>query len=541
MKNAVTEILRYCREENTFGALLLCGAWGTGKTYLLEHEIREALGDAFVLIRLSLFGEDSVDGVRRKASAACASFNMPLASVRPEDGCRLILAFDDLERTNLSQVEILGCINEYCENLHIKTIVVANEEKLETLSQQRAEGESREYLLYSEMKEKLIVRTVRLTMDPSKVVAGVIAQYASPREDYLAFLRENAGELSAVLEVCELHNIRSLRCGVQDFERIYGLCREADLPPEAIRKFFSSFVLFTILAKGGKITRSRTTGYSLNRLQQNYPGHYWDRYMPDCLKDGAISGAWDLPAIRQALARTGDYLAGKMRPENMMRFLSFLEMDDDMVAAGWEPYLQLAYSGALDAEEYLNLLSNLAAARAYGYAWPCVPDMNAVSAGLSESLRAACEGEEAPAFPGNLPEEDVTDQFTEAEQEIYEQILSFFQERRYLLVQDRNRLANALSQRDERAFYRCRRCRIDLFSDAMAKDALAWYTSLSDNQRRVAFRDILVKIAETSREDAEEGAFDGLAELKDGLRRLEKDSKGQPLTQIVIRSFEERL
>ena len=43
---------------------------------------------------------------------------------------KVILVFDDLERSTLDEVAVLGCINEYCENKHIKTIIVANEEKI---------------------------------------------------------------------------------------------------------------------------------------------------------------------------------------------------------------------------------------------------------------------------------------------------------------------------------------------------------------------------------------------------------------------------
>lgn len=38
--------------------------------------------------------------------------------------------FDDLERTNINEIDVLGCINEYCENKHIKTIIVANEDEI---------------------------------------------------------------------------------------------------------------------------------------------------------------------------------------------------------------------------------------------------------------------------------------------------------------------------------------------------------------------------------------------------------------------------
>ena len=43
---------------------------------------------------------------------------------------KVVLVFDDLERSKLDTVDILGCINEYCENRGFHTIVIANEDKL---------------------------------------------------------------------------------------------------------------------------------------------------------------------------------------------------------------------------------------------------------------------------------------------------------------------------------------------------------------------------------------------------------------------------
>ena len=46
---------------------------------------------------------------------------------------KVILVFDDLERTNISCTDLLGCINDYCENQSFNTIIVANEEKIKDM------------------------------------------------------------------------------------------------------------------------------------------------------------------------------------------------------------------------------------------------------------------------------------------------------------------------------------------------------------------------------------------------------------------------
>lgn len=45
---------------------MLTGQWGCGKTYLIEHELAKELGDEYTIIRVSLFGESSIESINRK-------------------------------------------------------------------------------------------------------------------------------------------------------------------------------------------------------------------------------------------------------------------------------------------------------------------------------------------------------------------------------------------------------------------------------------------------------------------------------------------
>ncbi len=517
----LTEIMRYCREENTFGALLLCGEWGSGKTHLLDVDLPAALGDSFVILRISLFGEESLDGIRRKVQQAysekqrelCPPASAPAYS-RPAPkiaGRRLILAFDDLERTNLSQVELLGCINEYCENLHIKTIIVANEEKIENRSATGAAGadsRKKEYLVYSEMKEKLIERTVRLQMDDAQVIRNIISQYRSEDKEYLLFLQENQEALISLLRDCELHNIRSLRCGLQDFERVFLWCREEGIPEEDIRWYFSSFVLFTMLAKNGKISRSSLYGYGLNKLQQKYRGHYEERCMPDCLKDSVMTGDWNESRIREQLRKARDFRQSLQQPENRLRVMNLPELDDDTVRAGWLPYLTLGFEGKLAPSEYIHLLRHLLTARKYGLQWPSLPagalsqkDMNRLASGLECSFEQICRSGEMPAQSSEPLEEEELRRCTDAELALYKRILRCMDHRELVFHASRSQLLSACREQDENALYQCRRCLIRRFDPELVQAIADCYASLPDNRRRIAFADLIGKIVADSRKN----------------------------------------
>ena len=165
----VDELVYYCHECEPVGALLLSGEWGCGKTYLIEHELKNALADTSVVLRISLFGMTlpeeihiavrrewmteyckikGVDKVAKKIgqgkkwlsrmdflpewlrgiAKTDASVFFPIS--KEMDGMDVILVFDDLERCRMSSVDVLGVINDYCENQHYHTIIVANQAKI---------------------------------------------------------------------------------------------------------------------------------------------------------------------------------------------------------------------------------------------------------------------------------------------------------------------------------------------------------------------------------------------------------------------------
>ena len=165
----VEELVYYCHECEPVGALLLSGEWGCGKTHLIEHELKDALADTSVVLRISLFGMilpeeihvtvrrewmaeyckikgidkvtekigqgkewlskmDFLPGWIRGIAKTDASVFFPIS--KEMDGKEVILVFDDLERCRMSSADVLGVINDYCENQHYHTIIVANQAKI---------------------------------------------------------------------------------------------------------------------------------------------------------------------------------------------------------------------------------------------------------------------------------------------------------------------------------------------------------------------------------------------------------------------------
>ena len=70
MYDSCEEIIEYCRIKEPAGALLVIGQWGSGKTFLVNHTVRERLKDSHIFISISLFGIPDAATLERKIKLA---------------------------------------------------------------------------------------------------------------------------------------------------------------------------------------------------------------------------------------------------------------------------------------------------------------------------------------------------------------------------------------------------------------------------------------------------------------------------------------
>jgi Mg-chelatase subunit ChlI len=49
--DTLKELKYYCEEDTPVGAMLLTGEWGCGKTYLIDHGLKDTLENTHIIIR----------------------------------------------------------------------------------------------------------------------------------------------------------------------------------------------------------------------------------------------------------------------------------------------------------------------------------------------------------------------------------------------------------------------------------------------------------------------------------------------------------
>lgn len=196
----------YLCESHTQYAILINGAWGSGKTYYWKNELSQiAKQKKYSTIYISLNGVSSIHEleqilfykiiliignsenkhlknitkiVKNFANAASkfflkSNFNDLFKGVSLEsfNFNNSVICFDDLERCLIPIKEILGYINKYTEHKFIKVLILADESNID---------ESQ--LNYDNIKEKVIGRILNFELDIKESLFLIIDNFADEKE-----------------------------------------------------------------------------------------------------------------------------------------------------------------------------------------------------------------------------------------------------------------------------------------------------------------------------------------------------------------------
>ncbi|MCH1942418.1 KAP family NTPase [Holdemania massiliensis] len=278
MGKTLEEIKEYCREKNSYGALLLTGIWGSGKTYFIKNIFCKDpyIASNYIPIIISLFGECSIENVHMQIKLAYLKEKYLWQDANPnkikkffsnisraintidivkkiiEPLCNLdildlyeindknsqfkkiIIIFDDLERTELNIYDVVGIINDYCENKRLKVILVSNEAFLI--------GKFNEE--YNDYKEKTIDRTIYFD-ENALILNDILVNYPSESKLYKEYLTNNKYKIISVLSG-EHINFRRLKIAIHMFQRVYDILIEIDHHDELSCDWFIEFILYYI-------------------------------------------------------------------------------------------------------------------------------------------------------------------------------------------------------------------------------------------------------------------------------------------------------
>lgn len=546
------ELEYYCSLDNPVGALMLSGGWGCGKTFLIDKIFKPSVTDKYTIIRISLFGIDTVDKLSNEVKRAwiyekgglfstidkaknggskisnifsgLASlaglkdladgiFSIdPLSFVKIEntiDNKKVILVFDDLERSNLETLELVGVLNDYCENQHFNIILIANEEKVKKRNS--------EQLSYDEIKEKLVQRTILYQPNFNSIIASIIEENRDTDKEYCQFLVSNKDMVSSLflgrdpngqpidktveekLSVISLdsntkkdevkrekeilkkrqYNLRALKAAFQDFKRLYDILKLYD--GINIDKWFFSFLSCELVIRSGIPETEKTSiSYVAGLL---YSGYYDSSSSPDLITNWIETGVWNDKAIRTLIEFHAEQDRART-PGELVRTHEIDHLSENTVNEGFPELVSLAYQGELSLNEYVGLIQNCAIARMCGFDLPCDIKWSRVEEGIQTRIKQmVAQGADREYYRLTISDRD---KYSPSELSAYD-LINEIREKDTLTFEKNKQLYLELIAVDpNEAFLKCRNLLYCAFDEDMARATFSAFDN-SDNSIRADF------------------------------------------------------
>ena len=224
-------ILNYITNDKTGRAIMLTGEWGSGKSYYVKNTLKpflEKKGHKCVIV--SLYGLSDISEISKAIYFELRSFKFKkkhevlttagvAASLVPKtifnamtshigydigrtsdrqlqkvyksiDLNDKLIVLEDIERTKIDIIELLGYVNNMCENDGVKVLLVTNEsEFLTTYEKKDDKGKTTRFytddaLAYKRIKEKTIGDTIYFFCDYENTIQQIIEPFGVYLQKY---------------------------------------------------------------------------------------------------------------------------------------------------------------------------------------------------------------------------------------------------------------------------------------------------------------------------------------------------------------------
>lgn len=265
-------IEHYLKEKEISQSILITGIWGCGKTHywknILSSKIKEQnLKPIYISLNglknkqeilnelsLKILVQKSNNMINKKTISICKglkdffnplisrtlslpkniNINLPLSTfLNIEKLDNYVLCFDDLERYTGNLSDILGIINDFTEQKHIKTIVLANIDKIKNTinsntkdtnsnNKEQSTTQNEDINNFNIIKEKFFAKIIAFPDDRNtkKYILEEIINEMDISEK--TFLLENVELILNIMKQAKTSNYRVIKILLNDFSYFYS-------------------------------------------------------------------------------------------------------------------------------------------------------------------------------------------------------------------------------------------------------------------------------------------------------------------------------
>ena len=331
-------------------------------------------------------------------------------------------------------------------------------------------------LSYNEIKEKIIHRTVQYIPDYASIVDTIVDKTKYQDEKYRDFVKECE---EGILELFapdrntynesqndkRPHNIRSLKCAIADFYRVYGILTKNGF--EDIDKWFYSFISYVIAYKANIAKEGHYgTLFSDNEVQKLYPA-FQNKYMFATVKKWILRGIWDIDALNYEIEIIKSRKKAET-PSDIVRTNQIMDIEEEVIVEGFPQVVKMAYAGELSLDEYVDFIWNNYWGRYYDFKLPVRVDWNKVRIGINKVINnlldSRKEGQQVHTIIGADNKED----FTEEEWKTYQSIEEFQTGNLLMFSNNKKLYVEEMQENAMTAFTICQNKRFNVFDVEMA-------------------------------------------------------------------------
>lgn len=380
-----------------------------------------------------------------------------------------------------------------------------------------------------------MTRTIRNVPVYSKIISAIIQEYKSSNLNnqpslYKEFLIRQKEDIIKIFNCGSFDNIRSVKCAIQDFERIYDAI-SGKVSHEDLNGFFVMFMVFVLLFRDKKITNDEKYGYLLSDeiIKEEYPEFYNRDYVLRSARKWIIEGKWEMESVNDEI---NSFLEKKKatEPKEIVKNHELLTIDDEEMKHGFPEVVNLAYEGKLSLDEYILFLENISYARYVDYDLPVSVDMEKLQTGVKIAFDNLTNSAVLNIDDHKMICSNNMELLSEDKKNIYEMICNYRENHVQMFSYNKNKYIAALQSTDVTLLYECEDKRFQVFDEELAKEVVNCFCRL-DNSRKRLFVGIFDKTWKYHVDSNEflvndsKKSFEKLRELLQNKEKIEKQEQ----------------
>lgn len=598
--NTNDEIKYYISQKSNTGALLVTGKWGCGKTHLIRQIIKELNKEnEYVAVLVSLFGVDSIELLHQEIKnkvffsrgfekaqkkskqtvsraknfsvnatdilgetfSIAKSINKALTirwqdyfNVEKDIYCystkseaknhllkkKLVLFFDDFERSKLDRIELMGVINEYSENREIKVILIADEDKITDKEKDnptdKEECPENNNYKYSEFKEKLISRTIKIKTDYESTIDSIVTSYEETAENYKKFLLKNKDMIYRIFSESDTDNFRSVKAFIIDYERVYEVLKSLNVSSELESHLFYNFGAMLFGFKNGTYCEGKY-GFLFSDIEAKKVFSKWSStYELNAFQNWIVKGIWDEDNFIKEI--NTKFNKSILSAGDKFILYSIWDLEQSDIENGMPEITNMAYAGELSRDQLISFLQKIHFLRDYSVPLPCEIDYSKLEEGFQLRKKKILDFEIDEPRRHTFSEESNIDK--EA-YKLYDDIENFDKE--LCVLRQRKNLIEYLNSDKENILYSFKDKLIGCFDTNLCDLFYNKYLECNNAQKRdmcFALLDISFSDHNYLNDNEIKETIKNLNELKEKIENYNKNETDY-ITSIINKSFCDRL